>query len=85
MMEALDGNAAAGALSEVFAFEMTAARGRCDGCGKVAFVAEARAYVDAPGMVLRCASCDNPLLVLTRADGRYVLGLSGLTWLELRA
>ena len=84
-MEPLDGNVAAGMLREVFALELTAARGRCDGCGAEALLAEARAYVDAPGLVLRCASCENALLVLVRSDGRYWLGAQGLTWLELRA
>ena len=84
-MEELDGNGAAGALSEVFALEVTAARGRCDGCGNVAALAEARAYMDAPGLVLRCRSCDNVLLVLVRGDGRYWMGVGGLTWLELAA
>jgi len=31
----LDGNAMAGALGEVFAVDVTAAVGRCDGCGAV--------------------------------------------------
>ena len=47
----LDGNAAAGALGEVFAVDVTAAVGRCDGCGAVAVLAEARVFVDAPGAV----------------------------------
>ena len=81
----LDGNVAAGSLREIFALDVTAARGSCAECGAVAHVAEARAYVDAPGLVLRCASCDNALLVLTRAGDRYVLALSGMAWLELRA
>jgi hypothetical protein len=84
-MEALDGNVAAGILSEVFALEVTSARGRCDSCGAEAHVAETRAYVDAPGLVLRCASCDSVVLVVVRGDGRLWLGLSGFTWLELRA
>jgi hypothetical protein len=80
----LDGNVGAGMLSEVFALEVTSARGRCAGCGAEAQVGAARAFVEAPGLVLRCASCDNALVVLVRAGDRYVLGLSGLTWLELR-
>ena len=67
-MEELDGNGAAGPLGEVFALELTEARGRCDGCGNVAALGEARAYVDAPGLVIRCRSCDNVLLVLVRGD-----------------
>ena len=82
-MEALDGNAAAGALSEVFALELTSARARCDGCGNVAPVGEARAYVDAPGVVLRCSGCDGVLLVLVRRGAGYVLAVQGMTWLEL--
>ena len=82
-MEPLDGNVAGGMLREVFALEVTAARGRCDECGAEAFLAEARAYVDAPGLVLRCASCESALLVLVRAKGRAWLGVQGMTWLEL--
>ena len=84
-MEELDGNGAAGMLSEVFALELTAARGRCDGCGNVAALGEARAYVDAPGLVMRCRDCDNVLLVLVRSPERYWLGVQGVTWLELAA
>ena len=84
-MEELDGNGAAGRLSEVFALELTGARGRCDGCGNVAALGEARAYVDAPGLVVRCRNCDSVLLVLVRSDDRYWLGVQGLTWLELAA
>jgi hypothetical protein len=51
----------------------------------VAAVGEAGAYLDAPGLVLRCRACENVLLVLVRAADRYVLGLQGMTWLELRA
>ena len=84
-MEPLDGNVAAGALSEVFALELTGARGRCGSCGNVAFMAEAVAFVEAPGVVLRCRACEQELVVLVRADDRYVLSLSGVAWLELRA
>ena len=82
-MEALDGNAAAGVLSEVFALEITSARARCDGCGMVAQIGEARAYVEAPGVVLRCSGCGDVLLVLVRRGTRYVLAAQGMTWLEL--
>ena len=83
-MDELDGNGAAGMLSEVFALEVTAARGRCGSCGNIAALAEARAFVDAPGLVIRCRACESVLLVLVRGDGRYWLGAQGLTWIELR-
>jgi uncharacterized protein DUF6510 len=31
----LDGNAAAGLLDQIFAFEVTSAAATCDGCGKI--------------------------------------------------
>ncbi len=39
--------------------------------------------MDAPGIVIRCRSCESVLLVLVRRDGRYLLAVQGLTWLEL--
>ena len=82
-MEELDGNGAAGMLSEVFALEVTAARGRCDGCGNVAALGEARAFVEAPGLVIRRRACESVLLVLVRGADRYWLGAQGLSWIEL--
>jgi hypothetical protein len=79
----LDGNAAAGALSEVFAVDLTAALARCDGCGQTTVFAEARVYVDAPGMVARCNGCEAVLLrVVTTPDDTY-LDLRGLTYLRV--
>jgi len=82
-MEPLDGNAAAGMLSEVFAMEMTAARGRCATCGNEAAVGEAVVYMHAPGVVARCRTCGAVLFVLTRGRDRHWLGVRGLAWLEL--
>jgi hypothetical protein len=82
-VEELDGNAAAGMLSEVFAVEVTGARGRCDSCGNIGALGEARAFIEAPGTVIRCRACESVLLVLVHGDGRYWLGLPGMTWIEL--
>jgi phage FluMu protein Com len=82
-METLDGNAAAGMLSEVFALEVSGARGRCASCGNVSALGDAHAYLDAPGVVVRCRTCESVLLVLVRGDDRYWLGMEGLTWVEL--
>ena len=79
----LDGNALAGELREVFAFELTSARMRCDACGTVAELGPAPAYTHAPGAVIRCRACDNALLVLVRVERRYRLSLTGATWIEL--
>lgn len=81
----LDGNAAAGALREVFAVDVTAAVGRCDGCGRTEAFGAARLYTEAPGLVARCAGCDAVLLrVVTTPAGTW-LDLRGLTYLRLPA
>lgn len=79
----LDGNAAAGALSEVFAVDVTAAIGQCNGCGQTGVFAEARLYVDAPGLVARCQSCDNVLLRVVSTPNDTFLDLRGLTYLRV--
>jgi hypothetical protein len=78
----LDGNAAAGALREVFVLDVTAARGQCVGCGNTAAMAETRLYVDSPGLVLRCPGCDAVLLRMVSGGGRHWLDLRGVTYLE---
>jgi Family of unknown function (DUF6510) len=78
----LDGNAAAGPLREVFAVDLTAARGQCVGCGSVAPMAEARLFANAPGLVLRCAGCDTVLLRMVSGDGRRWLDVRGLAYLQ---
>src|ERR1700737_4527922 len=81
----LDGNAAAGIMREIFAHELSAARGACDSCGTVAAMGSQHLYMYplSPGAVLRCSSCGDVLMVLVHAGGRYRLGLRGLTWIEI--
>ncbi|MEV4265275.1 DUF6510 family protein [Kribbella sp. NPDC049584] len=79
----LDGNAAAGSLSELFAVDLTSAIAQCNGCGRTSVFAEAHVFVDAPGMVARCPGCDSVLLrVVTRPNDTY-LDLRGLTYLRV--
>lgn len=80
---ALDGNMLAGPLREIFAVDVTVARGRCAGCGRVDVVAELRVYADAPGLVARCPSCDAVMLRLVRAPDRAWLDLRGAVALEM--
>ena len=81
----LDGNAVAGLLSELFAFELTTARGRCENCGAVAEVGAVSVYANAPGVVLRCPQCESVLLRLAADGGRYWLDVRGISWLEIHA
>lgn len=83
----LDGNAAAGVLREVFAFEITTARTACTGCGATGEVGAQMAYVSEIGTVIRCAACDNALIRIVRQhDGaqRYWLDLRGIEYLQLQ-
>jgi hypothetical protein len=81
---ALDGNAIAGVLVDVFGAEMTTATGTCAACGETAQVAEFAVYVRAPGTVVRCRTCDNVLLVLATIRGVTCVDLRGLAALERR-
>jgi hypothetical protein len=81
-MEALDGNAIAGRLVEVFGTEMTTATGVCAHCGARAYVAELVVYLEAPGTVARCRSCGSVLMVLVEVRGVTCVDVGGLAELE---
>jgi hypothetical protein len=78
-----DGTALAGPLQDVFRVDLTAAVGRCTGCGRTAPMAEARVFDHAPGVIARCPACDQVLLRLVQGSGRAWLDLRGLTYLQL--
>jgi hypothetical protein len=78
----LDGNAAAGALRDVFAVDVTAATGQCVGCGNTGPLGGARLYAQAPGLVVRCANCNGVLIRLVEGPGRSWLDLRGLSYLQ---
>ncbi|MDR6614225.1 MULTISPECIES: DUF6510 family protein [unclassified Leifsonia] len=78
----LDGNAAAGMLSEVFAADVTTAVGCCGNCGDESVVARGRVYLDEHGLVMRCSVCGDVLAVASERAGRLCLDLRGLAWLE---
>ena len=79
----LDGNAAAGELSKIFGLDVTAAEGQCAHCGTTKRFAEAHVYMECPGIVARCAVCEQILLRLVTVRDRALLDLSGLTYLSL--
>jgi len=80
----VDGNEMAGTMREVFAVDMTVARGRCVGCGLEAPVAEAHVFDRAPGLVARCPGCDSVLMRVVRGPGRAWLDLRGMTYVEVQ-
>jgi hypothetical protein len=77
-MEHLDGNAAAGELSEVFARDMTTAIATCAGCGVAGPIAQAMVYEAGMGTVLRCPACDAVLLRLVHGGGEVRLEMRGV-------
>ena len=83
MSTALDGNVLAGALSELFAFDITSATGKCVSCGAVNAIARVRVFGAAPGLTARCPACGQVVLRLVRSPDRAWLDLRGLSFLEV--
>jgi Family of unknown function (DUF6510) len=78
----LDGNAAAGELSNIFVRDVTSAEGQCAHCGATKRFAEARLYMQCPGVVARCSVCENVLLRLTIVGERVLLDVRGMAYLR---
>ena len=81
-MPYLDGNAAAGQIAALVSLDVTMANGQCAGCLAVGPLAQARMYGPAPGLVLRCPSCDGVLLRIVEGSGRAWMDLRGLAYIE---
>jgi hypothetical protein len=78
----LDGNAAAGALAAAFGVDMTDIPGECARCGTVSVVAALRAYMRAPGIVLRCPTCDGVVLRIVETPTATLVDARGAAWLR---
>jgi hypothetical protein len=79
----LDGNAAGGALRELFARDVTGAAATCAGCGTVRPLGALLDYGGAMGVVLRCPGCDAVMLRLTRTPGWLRVDASGIALLAV--
>ncbi len=79
----LDGNAAAGELSDIFTTDITAAEGQCAHCGATKRFAEAHVYMQGPGLVARCAVCEQVLLRIVSLHQRVLLDVRGMTYLRI--
>jgi hypothetical protein len=77
-MDALDGNAIAGLLEEVFGRDMTTAWGACAHCGARLQLAESVVYLHAPGVVVRCRRCERVLMVFVQVRETRCVDLMGL-------
>jgi hypothetical protein len=81
----LDGNAAGGLLGEIFPFEMTEAQVTCANCGSLWRVGQAMVYVHDMGTIVRCATCDNPLIRVAQNPRGYFLDLRGVSYLRFES
>lgn len=81
----VDGNAAAGILSEVFVSDVTAARARCAGCGKTRTVGALLVYAHGMGTVVRCPGCDYVVMRLVRTPTHVWLDATGATSIVIAA
>jgi len=79
----LDGNAAGGALREVYARDVTAALATCAGCRSVRPLGTLLEYGHAMGVILRCPECDAALLRMVRAPGQVRVDASGIALLVI--
>jgi hypothetical protein len=73
----LDGNAAAGILSEIFARDVTAARATCVRCGANDSVGALLLYAHEMGAVLRCPGCESVVLRVARTPTQLWLDATG--------
>jgi hypothetical protein len=74
----LDGNAIAGTMTEIFGEDMTMAESTCAGCGARRPFAETAVYMRAPGVVVRCRTCDSVLAVVVERRGAYCVDVRGM-------
>lgn len=81
---ALDGNAVAGLLAEIFGSDMTVADCQCAACGRRDQLGGARAYVNAPGVVLRCAACGAVMIRVVDTPRGRLVEARGLAFIRLQ-
>lgn len=75
----VDGNAAAGILSELFVPDLTSARAKCGGCGMTRTIGALVVYAHGMGTVVRCPGCDGVVLRVARTPTHVWLDATGAT------
>ncbi len=79
----LDANAAAGLLQEIFGTDMTAAPTECANCGQEGEIGTLLAFTQAPGVVLRCPSCESIVVRITQTPDAFYIDARGAVYLRL--
>ena len=75
----VDGNAAAGILSELFVPDLTVARAKCAGCGATRTIGALVVYAHGMGTIVRCPGCDRVILRVARTPTHMWLDATGAT------
>jgi hypothetical protein len=73
----LDGNAIAGAFSEIFAADLTAAILTCNECDGSDEIGEIRVYGGAMGSILRCLHCDAVVMRFVQTAAGSTIDIRG--------
>ncbi|OPX06831.1 DUF6510 family protein [Mycobacterium sp. AT1] len=73
----LDGNAVAGTFGDLLGFEVTTATLTCAGCAQETIFAETHVYHRGPGVVVRCPSCQGPLMRMVRLPNDTIVDFTG--------
>jgi hypothetical protein len=81
----VDGNAAAGLLSELFALDMTVAKVTCGDCGATLELGAARVYGGAMGSIFRCVHCDAAIVRLVRTPAGLWIAMQGARRMFVRS
>ena len=79
----LDANATAGLLREIFGVDMTAEPTECAACGNEAEIGTLLAFVQGPGITLRCSACENVVIRLVQTTEATFLDARGAVYLRL--
>lgn len=74
---AVQGDAVAGSLSNIFAVDVTAAEVVCPQCGRASPLADEKAYLRGPASLLQCKNCSSVLGRFRRAQD--------VVWVDMRA
>lgn len=81
----VDGNAAAGILSELFVPDLTVARAKCATCGATGAIGVLLVYAHGMGTVMRCPICDGVVIRIARTPTHLWLDATGATSISVSA
>ena len=83
--DAVDGNAAGGLLTELFALDMTVAEVTCASCGAISEHGAARLYGGVMGAIFRCAACEAAVVRLVRTPAGLWIDMQGARRMFVRS